>query len=139
MVDRIIDEKFDEFRIIVDKRETSTQYERTTGHALDVQIHLRKGDIEYIAEGHNVDNGAVNECLIALHGLIHDLARHSYSEQDHYGKGSLQDRRFSGIEKLAKNKIKFRVQGVGILTIIDHSGDSNYIQDYICRYENNLK
>lgn len=131
----IIDEKFDEFRIVVNKRETSPQYERDTGHALDIQLHLKKGDVEYVAEGHNVDNGAVNECLMAFHGLVHDLVRHSYSEGDFYRK-SLKEKRFSDLERLAPNKIRFRVDR-GILTIIDNSSDNKIIQDYIQRYENN--
>jgi hypothetical protein len=129
--EKVVDDSFDEFRIVVRKCDTPLEEIARQGQPLVTELHLRKGEVEYVVVGANNDNGAFNASLGTFKQLIHHIYSGIYSDRDIYKKEGLR-RSFSELERVDEKTIKLHpfAPGAGYLLIIDDSKDKRHLQKY---------
>ena len=129
--EKIIDDSFDEFRIVVRKRDSTLENVAKQGQPLVTELHLRRGDVEYVVVGSNNDNGAFNASLGTFKELIHHLYSGVYSDRDFYKKKGLR-KSFLELENIDEQTIKLYpfAPGAGYLLVIDNSKDKKHLQKY---------
>ncbi|MFH1802443.1 MAG: hypothetical protein ABH864_03250 [archaeon] len=115
---------FDGFEVVVTDKGIIEGFENE-GAQLRVEMHARKGDLEYVAVGNNTGHAAVNEVAEAVRGLMHYLCNRYYGERDiHFGevpKG----------RKIDDRTVRVRTGSNNCLLIVDHSPDRRHIGQYV--------